>query len=163
MKKFRATLLLFALLALGLSSCNNCSKSSLSDADKAAITKTTADLNQAFNNTKDYKAYVTSYYAEDATVLYPNNEILKGHDALLAMFPSFGTDINIYPTILEINGKDDIAYVVGTVKMENNAKVELDRGKYIEIWKKQKDGNWKVIYDIFNSSVPIAAETTKTE
>jgi ketosteroid isomerase-like protein len=32
-----------------------------------------------------------------------------------------------------------------------------DRGKYVTIWKKQADGSWKVIADIFNSDLPMPA------
>jgi ketosteroid isomerase-like protein len=30
-----------------------------------------------------------------------------------------------------------------------------DRGKYLEIWKRQADGSWKVALDIFNSDLPL--------
>ena len=33
-----------------------------------------------------------------------------------------------------------------------------DKGKYIEIWRKQKDGKWKCIADIFNSDIPFGGE-----
>ena len=29
-----------------------------------------------------------------------------------------------------------------------------DRGKYVEAWKKQADGAWKVVEDIYNSDLP---------
>jgi ketosteroid isomerase-like protein len=32
-----------------------------------------------------------------------------------------------------------------------------DHGKFVEVWKKQADGKWKVVEDIFNSDVPMAA------
>jgi ketosteroid isomerase-like protein len=35
-----------------------------------------------------------------------------------------------------------------------------DRGKYVTVWKKQADGNWKVVVDIFNSNLP-APEAAK--
>jgi hypothetical protein len=30
-----------------------------------------------------------------------------------------------------------------------------DRGKYVSIWRKQADGWWKVVQDIFNSDLPL--------
>ena len=155
MKKIMFTLISLVILTIGFISCTKNGNSALSEADKAAISKTATDINQAFNSTKDYKAYVNSYYAEDATVLFPNNEAVKGRDAIMAVFSNYGNDLNVTPALLDINGSSELAYVYGTVKMETNAKVELDHGKYIEIWKKQKDGKWQVIYDIFNSSVPM--------
>ena len=33
-----------------------------------------------------------------------------------------------------------------------------DKGKYIEIWRKQKDGKWKCTADIFNSDLSLVEE-----
>ncbi len=160
MNKIKVAIFSVVIATMGFTSCTNSKTVSLSDADKAAITKSSTDINQAFNESKDYKAYVNAYYAEDATVLYPNNEAVKGREAILAELSAMGSDMNVTPTIVDINGKEDLAYVYGTVKMETNAKVELDHGKYIEIWEKQEDGSWQVVYDIFNSSVPLPADST---
>ena len=32
-----------------------------------------------------------------------------------------------------------------------------DRGKLVEVWKKQADGKWKTVADIFNSDLPAPA------
>jgi ketosteroid isomerase-like protein len=32
----------------------------------------------------------------------------------------------------------------------------VDKGKYVEIWKKQPDGSWKCAVDMFNSDLPAA-------
>jgi ketosteroid isomerase-like protein len=163
MKKIILFLVSIVLLATSFTSCTKSGPSVLSEADKTSISKATTDINQAFNATKDYKAYANAYYAEDATILYPNSEAVKGRDAIITLFSNFGSTMNVFPTIVDINGKDDLAYVYGTVKMETDAGVELDHGKYLEIWKKQKDGKWQVIYDIYNTSIPMAADTTKTQ
>lgn len=31
-----------------------------------------------------------------------------------------------------------------------------DKGKFLEVWKKQADGNWKCVADMFSSDVPVA-------
>jgi ketosteroid isomerase-like protein len=33
-----------------------------------------------------------------------------------------------------------------------------DRGKYLEVWKKQADGTWKCVMDMWNSDLPLRAE-----
>jgi len=33
----------------------------------------------------------------------------------------------------------------------------MERGKYLTIWHKQADGTWKVVRDMFNSDLPLAA------
>jgi ketosteroid isomerase-like protein len=163
MKKNMLLIVSIVLLVTSFTSCTNSGSSILSEADKAAITKATTDINQAFNATKDYRAYVNAYYAKDATVLYPNSEAIKGRDAIIANFSLFGSTMNVFPIIRDIDGKDDLAYVYGTVKMITDAGVELDHGKYLEIWEKQNDHKWQVIYDIYNTSVPMVADTTKTK
>lgn len=163
MKKIKFALISILIIAVGFTSCTKSGTTALSEADKAEISKATTDINQAFNTSKDYKAYANAYYAEDATVLYPNNEAVKGRDAISAALSTLGTDLNVTPTIVDINGRDDLAFVYGTVKMTTNAGIELDHGKYIEIWKKQKDGKWQVIYDMYNTSIPMATEPAKTQ
>ena len=37
----------------------------------------------------------------------------------------------------------------------------MDRGKYLEVWKKQADGKWKVVADMFNSDLPLAPPAEK--
>jgi ketosteroid isomerase-like protein len=32
-----------------------------------------------------------------------------------------------------------------------------DKGKYVTIWRKQPDGSWKVVEDMFNSDIPMLA------
>ena len=163
MKRIMLYLFLMVMLLTSFTSCTQSGSSVLTVADKAEISKATTDINQAFNTTKDFKAYANAYYAEDASVLYPNNEAVKGRDAISAALSTLGTDINVTPTIMDINGRDDLAFVYGTVKMTTNAGIELDHGKYIEIWKKQKDGKWQVIYDMYNTSIPMAMEPAKTQ
>jgi len=42
-------------------------------------------------------------------------------------------------------GKFDLSYT------DPSGKQISDHGKYVTVWKKQKDGSWKVVRDIFNS------------
>jgi ketosteroid isomerase-like protein len=94
MKKIILSLISIVLLVTSFTSCTNSGSSVLSEADKTAISKATTDINRAFNATKDYKAYGNAYYAEDATVLYPNSEAIKGRDAIIANFSNFGSTMN---------------------------------------------------------------------
>jgi ketosteroid isomerase-like protein len=36
-----------------------------------------------------------------------------------------------------------------------------DHGKYVAVWKKQADGNWKVAVDIWNTDLPLPAPPDK--
>jgi ketosteroid isomerase-like protein len=61
------------------------------------------------------------------------------------------------PTRVELGKSGDMAWVSGTYELTMNdasGKPMSDRGKYLEVWEKQADGNWKCAADIWNSDLP---------
>jgi ketosteroid isomerase-like protein len=44
--------------------------------------------------------------------------------------------------------------VYETVIQVSSEKQMTDKGKYLEIWKKQPDGSWKIILESFSSDRP---------
>lgn len=36
----------------------------------------------------------------------------------------------------------------------SGGKATLDKGKFLTVWKKQADGSWKIIRDMYNSDLP---------
>jgi ketosteroid isomerase-like protein len=162
MKKIILSLVSIVLLATSFTSCTNFGNSVLLMADKAAISKATTDINQAFNASKDYITNGNAVYTEDAAVFYPNSEAIKGHHPIIASFSLFESTMKVFPGIRDINGKDDLAYMYSSVKIETDPGVKLDQGKYLEIRKIKNDHKWQVTYDIYNTSIPMAADTTKS-
>jgi ketosteroid isomerase-like protein len=131
----------------------------LSDQDKAAIRKVTDDaVKIATSPNADFGEYVKLYYAEDATVLAANAPAVQGRPALQALFSSFPPLSEYKPEIIDIDGRGDLAYVRGNYTMTMNptgAPPVTDKGKYIEVWKRQADGSWKVAYDSWSSDLPV--------
>lgn len=140
----------------------------LPDADKAAIQAATDSAEARFNAaTKDWNAHVAAYYTEDAVVLAPNMPSVSGRQNIAQFMGSFPAPSNVNFTVDEVEGHGDLAYVKGTFEMDftppgATAPVH-DKGKYLEVWKKQADGSWKVAHDMFNSDLPMAPppDTTK--
>jgi len=102
-----------------------------------------------------------AFYSDDAAVL-PANEpmatdkasVRKSVSGLLGL-P--GVDLSWQPTRVEVARAGDIAYVYGTYRLsfeESPGKRSEDRGKIVEIWKKQDGGSWKCIVDTWNSDLP---------
>jgi ketosteroid isomerase-like protein len=61
---------------------------------------------------------------------------------------------------VELGKSGEIAGVSGTYELTMNdasAKPVNDRGKYLEVWEKQTDGNWKCRADMWNSDLPASA------
>ena len=63
-----------------------------------------------------------------------------------------------HATKADVARSGDLAYMIGTYELSLNdasGKPVHDRGKYAEVWKKQTDGQWKVVADMFNSDLPM--------
>jgi len=105
-----------------------------------------------------------SYYSNDAIVMPPNASAATTRESIRSawkeMLTSPGAAISWKATKVEVAKSGDLAYVSGTYEetmTDANGKPVKDRGKYIEIFKKQADRTWKVVADIWNSDLPASA------
>jgi len=103
-------------------------------------------------HTTDVDKFV-SYYAPDASVYVPGMALKTGtdqiHEGYAFMFAAPGTSLTFTPTKAEVSAAGDLGYTTGTYEMKTGAGSE--KGKYVAIWAKQANGEWKVKEDIFNS------------
>lgn len=162
MQRFR---LLALTLAVPLSACQSAPPppAGLSDADRVAIQEVADEAVAIMNSpTPDLDAYTRTYYSQDAVVLPPNAPVISGEAAIASFLKSFPPITNFEFTLVHIEGTADMAWVQGAYNMtmtpEGSSPIN-DTGKYIEIWKKQADGGWKVVRDIFNSDLPAVPAT----
>jgi ketosteroid isomerase-like protein len=102
-----------------------------------------------------------SYYADDA-VEVPNGAPLIQGKANIAKTMGFldqkDNHLTWTPTGADISASGDLGYTYGTYEFrskDKDGKPVVDHGKYTSIWKKQKDGSWKVVLDMGNAS-PVA-------
>jgi uncharacterized protein (TIGR02246 family) len=105
-----------------------------------------------------------SYYSEDAVVMPPNGPSATTKEAIRTLWKDLLTDASISwkTKEVEVAQSGDLASLSGTYEVTLNdpsGKEVNDRGKYVEIFKKQADGRWKVIVDIWNSDLPASAPT----
>ena len=157
----KSTSLPFAVAGLAcaaLLACHTGVGGHLSEADKDRIRKVVDDATRTIAPpTSDVDAYAKLYYAEDARVLPPDGATVTGREAITAFLRSVGAVQEFRATILALEGRNDLAYVHGAYEMSvlpaGAAEPVGDKGKYVEIWKKQRDGTWKVVLDIFNSDL----------
>ena len=98
-----------------------------------------------------------SYYAEDS-VEVPNGAPLIQGKAEIAKGMGFLDDKNnrlIWtPVGADISVSGDLGYTYGNYEFRaiKEGKPVTEYGKYTSIWKRQKDGSWKVVLDMGNSS-----------
>jgi ketosteroid isomerase-like protein len=131
-------------------------------ADEASLRKLDDEWSRAAGS-KDIEKTI-SYYSDEAVVMPPNIPTLAGKEPIRSLWksilgsPSFSGGWKV--TKVEVARSGDLAYVSGNY--EFNEKDErgnpmADKGKYLEIWKKQADGSWKCVADMFNSDLPSVA------
>ncbi len=107
-----------------------------------------------------------AYYSDDAIVFPPNATSAATKEAIRngwkEMFGSPGFAITWRPTRVQIGKAGEMAWVSGTYEVTMNdasGKPTNDRGKYLEVWEKQTDGNWKCAADMWNSDLAASAPT----
>lgn len=104
-----------------------------------------------------------SYYAADAVAMGPNEPKATGpaeiHKAWEGMLAVPGVKLTFQTGKVDVARDGDLAYSIGAYQMAMtgpDGAPMSDRGKYTTVWKKQADGGWKVVVDIFNSDLPAA-------
>jgi ketosteroid isomerase-like protein len=158
MKRAALPFVAAGLACAAILSCHTGVGGHLSEPDKDAIRKVVdGALRTANPPTSDVDGYVGLYYADGARILPPNRATVTGREAIGAFFRSLGSIQAVRYTVLAVEGRNDLAYVHGayqlTVTPPGAAEPVGDTGKYVEIWRKQRDGSWKVVLDIFNSDL----------
>ena len=105
-----------------------------------------------------------AYYSDDAIVFPPNATSAATKEAIRnvwkEMFASPGFVITWQPTKVQVGKSGEMAWVSGTYELTMNdasGKPINDRGKYLEVWEKQTDGNWKCAADMWNSDLAASA------
>jgi ketosteroid isomerase-like protein len=99
-----------------------------------------------------------SYYADDSVEVPNGGPLIQGKTAI-AKGMGFLDDKNNRllwtPVGADISSSGDLGYTYGTFEFhakDKEGKPVVQYGKYTSIWKLQKDGSWKVVLDMGNSS-----------
>ena len=129
------------------------------EAERATLRNADAEWSNV-TGAKDVDGFVAAF-AENGSILPPNTPILTGSEAIRQwaseMVANPGFALGWQPTTVEVSTAGDLGYTVGTYELtlqDVQGNPLTDRGKYVTVWKKQPDGKWKVVADIFNSDLP---------
>ncbi len=125
-------------------------------ADEAAIGALSAEWSKGMAG-KDV-AKCVSFYAEDASMFPDRAPIATGKEAIHAVWAALlttpGFAGSFKTTKVEVAKSSDVAYETGTFELTTNdkkGKPQTEKGKYVVVWKRQADGNWKAVADIYNA------------
>jgi uncharacterized protein (TIGR02246 family) len=99
-------------------------------------------------------AMVAAIFADDGVQLSGNGKIFKGPQQIRERQKAAmeGNDPGVKVTVTTVNVwlDGDTAYETGKYKYEykEKGKPGVDEGRYVTIWKRQKDGSWKLSMDM---------------
>ncbi|MGZ5135982.1 MAG: YybH family protein [Flavitalea sp.] len=100
-----------------------------------------------------------SYWADDAVVMSPGQPAIKGKKAIREMMESTakipGFRISWEPLSVEVSQGGDMAYMIEKNQVTVNDSLGhpiTEFNKAVTVWKKQPDGSWKNVVDIWNAS-----------
>ena len=100
-------------------------------------------------------AAVAAMYSTDAKVLPPQSDIVSGKQSIEKFWDGViksGVKGGVLKT-LDVKQKGKSAFETGTYTLTGEGGKVLDTGKYVVIWKREKD-KWKLHRDIWNTSTP---------
>jgi ketosteroid isomerase-like protein len=109
-------------------------------------------------------AAAAGFLEAEGVIMAPNGPAVNGQAGARAMFESYfalpGLTGAWKPAKVEASRSGELAYTSGTYEMSVNDSAGNpvpDRGKYATVWRLQADSSWKVVVDVFNSDLPLAA------
>jgi uncharacterized protein (TIGR02246 family) len=167
----RSQLPVVVALALALSACvsrdgeDSAAQGSLDTAAETDLAGARQALEQldrqweAATNRGD-AAGAANLYADDAYFMAPNAAIVQGRQNIQQTIQGFvdAGAKNVQFTTVAADANGDLAYEVGryTLDMQPQgaAQAVTDTGKYVIVARRQSDGTWKIVADIFNTDLP---------
>ena len=153
-----------ALAALAVAACN--AGQSPNEAGEA-IRAADEALQQAIS--KGDLERIASFYADDAVLLPTAEPIVTGKDAIRAEWKHVlgipGMQNVSALKQVDVSRSGDMGYSRGTYTSRMvgpKGEPLTEPGKWVSIWKKQSDGQWRIVVDTYNTDVmpPVHAPST---
>lgn len=111
-------------------------------------------------NSNDWHA-LAELFTQDATMMPPNSQLVQGREAIANWQAKNESGFRIAFDIQDIQLSGNIAYVRGSSCVLiplGDGEHGVDVGKFLEIRKKQANGEWLIHADIFNSDAAIGSD-----
>jgi ketosteroid isomerase-like protein len=145
---------LSVLLFIGLTSCGDHSVDS--KIEGARLMQISRDWSKSAAT--DSMEKILSYWAEDALVMSPGQSPIQGKTAIREMIAGTskipGFKISWEPLSVSISKSGDMAYMIEQNQITVNdslGKPITEFNKSVTIWRKEADGSWKNIVDMWNA------------
>jgi len=129
------------------------------ETDRVAIDNAYAAWVQA-DNTKDLNRWV-SFLAPNALFLPPNHTALRSNEAIRSFYAELFADkrfaLECRQEKIEVSASGDIAWSAGSCRSTFTGpkdSVAHDTSKWVKVWKRQPNGEWKCAVNSWSSDLP---------
>ena len=96
-----------------------------------------------------HKAFVT--FAADDAVLLRNDKLFMGKAAIDSLYAGYDSKgLTWSPEHIEVAASGDLAYTYGyytNTYTDEDGNEQQSTGVFHSVWKRQKDGSWKYVWD----------------
>ena len=148
-----------ALLALAAAACSSGQgRRADVESEKASLLRVDAEFSK-LSEAKGMAESFAAYAVEEATLLPEGGTPISGKESIrghLSGAPA-GSVLTWKPVRADVSASGDFGYTWGTYEFRRSGpdgKPQVGLGKYVTIWKKQADGEWRFVMDIGNHSPP---------
>jgi ketosteroid isomerase-like protein len=143
------TLMIIFIVLLG-----SCTSTGVNDKASEELIK----ADKAFSKLSEEKGMNTaflSYIAEEAVLLRPNKQPIKGKQKIQEIYskPDSTFTLTWEPLFAEISRSGELGYTYGIYNFESYGPDGLpvvEKGTYATFWEKNDDGAWKFVLDTGN-------------
>ena len=147
------TLIPITMLAAALA-CRPAPPAGLSDADRTALRAATDSFVQRVRRA-DWPA-AAKLFGQTAVFMPTQQHAVTGQANIQAWMKAFPPISAFDVKVVSVDGGGDIAYMAGIYIMTitpPGGKPIVDTGKYLTVSRRQPDGSWPIVADIFNSDL----------
>jgi ketosteroid isomerase-like protein len=101
------------------------------------------------------------FYTDDAVIMPVAEPIVEGRVAILEEWrhvfgiPGYANNSRLVASA--VSAAADLGYTRGTYEspmLDRGGKPVVERGKWVSVWKRETDGTWRIVLDIFNTDSP---------
>jgi len=111
-------------------------------------------------SSKNVEAFV-ALYEPGATMYPPAEAAAQGTEAIRGLVETFLKDpafaISFSPITVEVAARGDLGYTLNAAEITvtgPDSQPTTERIRDFHVWRKQADGSWKVVIDIWNAEAP---------
>jgi ketosteroid isomerase-like protein len=94
-----------------------------------------------------------SFYVADSGIVSRQDTLLQGKESVRLFYESRkrpGVSLSWTPDFIDVSSSCDLAYTYGKFSFsmtDSTGKVNERKGFFHTVWKKQKDGSWRFVWD----------------